>query len=114
MTQPPPVPDYAPPPPPNPPNTRAVGSLFIGLGIGAVVSFVVWMTMWINIQDANWLWLLLILPAVKIGVSVHLIVRDRRAPFPKFRFAGIGLLLSIPLGALIFLGTCFVGLIFRR
>jgi hypothetical protein len=113
MTQPPPVPDYASPTPPNPANHQAVRSLMIGVGIGAGVSLVVWILMWATIQNAMWLWLLLIVPAAKIGASVYLILRDRRAQFPKRRFIGIGLLVSIPLGALILLGTCFGVLPFR-
>lgn len=100
MTQPPPVPDYAkqgPPPAPRHPLLEVLG----GVLLGGAVSAVAWIAMWNVLHIDNNILPVVIVAAAKLVLSIFLIVASTR-----LRFAGIGLLLSIPLGALIFLGAC--------
>jgi hypothetical protein len=101
MTQPPNTPEYAAPLPPLPPKyPHAWRGLLIGAGIGGAVSLVVWVFLFAQLDKMPWL--LVVIPLLKIAFGIALVVRSRQT-----RFAGIGLLLSIPLGALIFMGACF-------
>jgi hypothetical protein len=100
MTQSPNTPDYAAPLPPlRPKDPHPFRSMLIGLGIGAALSASVWIGLW-SVTDQTPV-LLIIIPLVKIGAAIAMIVASVRT-----RFAGIGLLISIPLGALIFMGAC--------
>jgi hypothetical protein len=101
MTQPPNTPEYAAPLPPLPPKyPHAWRGLLIGAGIGAALSAIVWLGLFNQLDKMPWL--LAVVPLFKIIFGTALVVRSRQT-----RFAGIGLLLSIPLGALIFMGACF-------
>lgn len=82
----------------------------LGLGLGIVASVLIWVLGWNPLLNKPvspakfWIpspWIVLILvPALKIAISIVLLSRPRR------RSCGIGLLISIPLGALILFGSC--------
>ena len=76
--------------------------MLAGLLIGGAISAVAWVGMWNVLRiDSNAI-PIFVVAGVKLVVSILLMVASSR-----FRFAGVGLLLSIPLGALIFFGACF-------
>jgi len=97
-------PESQPPPPFN--QERFV----LGLGLGVVASFLIWFLGWNRLFNnsvaptkfwiPSWWIVLLLVPALKIAISVVLM------SWPRWRSCGIGLLISIPLGALIFFGSC--------
>jgi hypothetical protein len=100
LSQPPPIPDYAkqgPAPAPRRPLLEVLG----GLVLGGAISAVAWIALWNVLHIDNNILPNIVVAAVKLALSNFLIVASER-----FRFAGIGLLLSIPLGALIFFGAC--------
>lgn len=69
--------------------------------LGGAISAVAWIALWNVLHIDNNLLPVVVVAGVKLALSIFLIVTSER-----FRFAGIGLLLSIPLGALIFFGAC--------
>jgi hypothetical protein len=100
MTQPPPIPDYA-KQSPAPAPRRPLLQVFGGLVLGGAISAVAWIAMWNILHIDNDVLPVVVVAAAKLALSIFLIMASTR-----LRFAGIGLLLSIPLGALIFFGAC--------
>jgi hypothetical protein len=98
MTQPPPIPDYAKPGRPAP-SGHPLLEVLAGLALGGAISAIAWIGMW-KAVDSN-PWLAFVVAGAKLVIALLLIVATRR-----LRFGGVGLLLSIPLGALIFFGAC--------
>jgi len=101
MTQPPYVPPYG----RTPRDGRPMTGLLIGLVAGAAVSALVWGAGWHRIVEGpnSTTWLVAI-PLAKIILAVGLIA------LPRTRAAGLGLLISIALGFMIFFGSCFAHL----
>src|SRR5947207_1555269 len=91
-------------PPSIPPRKSAAPQLLWGLGIGSAVSAIVWLAGWNALfatgRSADWL--LVAIPGGKIVAGIACVVT------PRWRSFGIGLLLSIAVGFLIFFGACFV------
>lgn len=75
--------------------------VLVGLLVGGALSLVAWpLAIWSD-NGSLLLALLAVLLLIKVGGGVTLILKG-----PRTKFAGIGLLISIALGGLIFLGTC--------
>jgi hypothetical protein len=113
MTQPPIIPDYS-------HRTELAGprhavlQVFIGVLAGTAFSAVVWLPYWPAVDEhmrpfpdasrhGGWIGVVLypsvVVATGKLAAAILLIVLTRR-----FRFVGIGLLISIALGSLIFIG----------
>src|SRR4051812_13133023 len=107
MPDPPPLrPDIFPPGAPPPPG-RSSGSskqLLWGLLLGSAVSAIIWVAGWNLLMGTGRSadYLLLVVPGVKVLAGLAcLTVRSVRS-------FGVGILLSIAVGFLIFFGSCFV------
>lgn len=98
LDAPPPIDFRSPTPPPREPVIR---SFLAGLLGGTAISFIVWWVGWYKIDRLNSSAPLIIVLAIKVFGAIGLIASG------KWRAAGIGLLISLPLGALIFIGSCF-------
>src|SRR5687767_4499323 len=79
------------------PLADARGMLLAGLAVGTAVSAVVWLVLW----DLAGELALYSIPAAKVLAAVICVTIAGWRPF------GLGLLLSIGVGALIFVGKCF-------
>jgi len=84
--------------PPTPPTSEArrLLKLMAGLGVGTGVSLIVWVGGWTYVSGTA-IWLVPVAKLVAATVFFSI---------PKWRSVGGGILLSIGLGALIFLGQC--------
>jgi len=91
--------DVPEPLPPLPKAERKGLTLAIGILAGAVLSALVWIPFWKSQNPSPVP--LVIVPLFKIAIGITLIVATRR-----FRFAGLGLMLSMLVGAMIFFGAC--------
>jgi hypothetical protein len=72
---------------------------FAALAIGAAVSAIAWIMGW-NVVDKQVAALIFIIPGIKVAASIAFFTQR------GWRSAGAGLLTSIPIGALIFFGSC--------
>jgi len=97
------IPDYHTPEPPQ--KKRYGAALALGICIGGALSVAVWIPFW-RASNPSPIFLAVV-PILKVLAAIALIAASRR-----LRFVGIGLLLSIPLGALIFFGACMGNLKF--
>jgi len=73
----------------------------VGLVAGVTVSAVVWIAGWQRYAEHGSGAALWVVPASKVLVSIPLFF------VPRWRLTAVGLLISIPVGGLIFLGSCF-------
>lgn len=80
--------------------------LVIGLVLGTAVSAAIWILGWDAFEKSNaYQWFALgTIFGLKIFVGIGLLF------FRRWRFVGIGLLISLAMGFLIFFGTCFAHL----
>ena len=107
MTQQPPIPlEYKGPDSPNDPGRRKrfIRHMLIGLGCGILFSMIGWPATFAALRtqhDYSGLWLLILVPATKFIAGIVL------ACLPARRGLGVGILLSLGIGGLIFLGICF-------
>ena len=86
------------PRPNNKPRLPQPRNFFAGLGAGALVSLTIWFFNWDRFgQTGTAIWIVVI---CKFVASCVLLA------FPKTYMFGMGMLLSIPIGALIFFGSC--------
>lgn len=105
MSQQPPPLDYA--QPNNAPAQRGTGRYLIwGLLIGSAVSAIAWIAGWDALLNHDTPVALFVIPGVKLAVAISLICLrgPQRRPARMF---GVGVLLSIAAGFLIFFGSCF-------
>lgn len=96
---------------PKPSNERPIpsfdgGRFLLGLGVGVAASAVIWLSFFPYVRaypqspiDSPEI-VLFAVPGAKILLTMALL------NLPAWRSCGIGLLLSIPVGALIFFGAC--------
>ncbi len=91
MTQPPPLPIG---------SGRAVLRFFIALLIGTAISAITWIAGWQTFDRGGDGYLILLIPGIKLATAIPLLIQRR------WRAAGAGLLTSVPIGALIFFGSC--------
>lgn len=100
--------DYLNPKPSNdgPPPSSSGRRFLLGLGVGVAASAVIWFSIFPFI-DTNpqsptgfLVYSLLVVPMAKTFLAMILL------NLPAWRSCGIGLLLSIPVGALLFFGAC--------
>ena len=96
--------DYAPPPPPREPFAAPFAQALL---LGTAVSAVLWFLGWQALDNPFGILMILIVPAAKLIGGILLIVRKKNTGF------GAGLLVSIPIGAMIFLGSCFAHVTFH-
>lgn len=103
-------PEFRPHEPPPIPAPAGVGSpgrhVLIGLLIGGALSLVTWPIVFVSDNGNAILIALGVLVGLKLIVGIALIARG-----PWTRFYGIGLLISIALGGLIFFGTCGIAIL---
>jgi hypothetical protein len=100
--------DYARPggTPPPIPSGGAGRFLLLGLAAGSVVSAITWILGWNALVNRGNGAALFIVPGIKVLAAIVLLCF--RAPqYRPGRFFGLGLLLSIAVGFLIFFGSCF-------
>jgi hypothetical protein len=103
MSQPPPlVPNYLPPlPPALPPRGYPLLEFLGGAAAGTIVSAVTWIiTFYADKTGSSILIFLVLIPVVKVAMSITFLCLHR------WRMLGAGILVSLPLGALIFFGVC--------
>jgi uncharacterized membrane protein len=90
--------------PPEPPEPFARQFLY-GIGGGSLVSLVLWLLGWNALTSDRALGygvtLVCAVPAVKLVAGIVLIIGR------QYKGAGVGLICSIGVGALILLGSCF-------
>jgi hypothetical protein len=88
-----------PPSPRSPEPARGV-KFFGGLGLGGMISLVGWNYGWNTFTESSSPLMMFLIPGIKIAAAVAFMF------VPRWRSFGAGLLLSIGLGLLIFLGVC--------
>jgi hypothetical protein len=96
-------PEYLPRAVPKPVHSPDAGSVWFmgGLGIGVAASFVAWCVGWETyVEHVSFRGQVLILPALKLAVALPCMFST------GWRAFGTGLLVSIGVGSLIFLGSC--------
>jgi hypothetical protein len=86
--------------PPTPPTSEAqrILKLLAGLGVGTGVSAIIWIRGWAYTSGGGAIWFV---PVAKVIVATIFFC------IPRWRSFGGGILLSVGLGALIFMGQCF-------
>ena len=84
-------------------SSTIVLRFFIGLGLGAIVSTIIWIAGWNVVNKSNGS-PLLIVPGIKLVAGIVCVC------FRGWRSFGAGILVSIALGALILFGSCFAHL----
>jgi hypothetical protein len=99
MSQPPPIPlDYT-GPHRQPPTRGSIGPLFLGIGLGSLLSFLAWVVGWQRFEN-NGQWMLVVVPGIKLAAGTVLVcIRGWRA-------LGVGIFISLAVGFLIFFGAC--------
>src|SRR5258706_8475332 len=73
---------------------------FLAMIAGTAVSAAIWFTAFDPLVNHGSGWALVIVPAVKVVASIPLFF------YPRLRAFAAGLLVSIPMGALMFFGSC--------
>jgi hypothetical protein len=103
---PPPIPvNYQSPMTPPPRRGWSTGmQMLAGLGLGTLVSLIIWVGGWRYINEGKGVSLIVIVPLVKLIAGVTFLC------FRGWRGFGGGILLSIALGFLIFFVTCAANL----
>jgi len=100
MTNPNPLPYSMDPEPPL--GMSAMKRFLLGLACGAAVSVVAWVLGWKQFVSTGSGHALLVVPGMKFSIGLALVFP------PRWRAFGIGVLVSIALGLLIFMGACMV------
>ena len=100
------APSHIPPTLPEPGGGTPGRKVLLGLLIGGALSLIVWPLVFLTDNGSLFLIALGALLAIKGTGGILLIIRGRRT-----RLIGIGLLISIGLGGLIFFGTCGVAIL---
>ena len=74
-----------------------------GVLIGTALSAAVWILGWPAVLGASsFPWAIVVVPGAKMLAAIVLLIPR------NYRFVGIGLLISIPIGVAIFFGSCFM------
>src|SRR4051812_10096791 len=74
--------------------------LIVGFVIGSVISALCWIVGWNALVDRGGALVLIAVPTIKLVFGLGLMASPRARPL------GVGVLLSIAMGALIFFGSC--------
>ena len=78
-----------------------IGHFSLGLIVGSIASGLIWFLGWNSLVNHGSGIALVIVPATKVVIAIPLMLKR------PWRSCGIGLLLSIPIGGLLFFGSCF-------
>jgi hypothetical protein len=81
-------------------NSHPLLKFIAGLLLGSAVSAIVWAGGWKYVNDGRLGFLIWVVPLLKLGVSIACFFNQR------WRAFGLGLLLSIGIGLLIFFSVC--------
>ena len=71
------------------------GQLLLGLVLGVMASALIWLEAWKTVGFTAVVFMIIGLPMLKIGFAVYFLVRRHRG-------MGVGLLLSLPIGFIMF------------
>lgn len=89
-------------PPAGGPGPRGLMRQFLlGLGVGVAISLLAWVAGWSTLDQTSYGWAMFY---VVIGFKV--IGGVTAACFRRYRLIGIGLIVSLPIGAMIFFTSC--------
>ena len=92
--------DYRSPQPPEPPPPSGAGQFIFGLLTGIVISFVVWFAGWNAADGVHGESIFYTVLTIKIFGGMALLF------LTSYRRVGLGLIVSLPIGALIFFMSC--------